>query len=450
MPPFLASLAVYADRRIVAIFFLGFSSGLPLALTAGTLAIWLSRAGVDKTTIGLLAAVTLPYTFKFAWAPLIDSLRLPPLTTLLGRRRGWAIATQLALMASILAMASIDPVVTPGLMAVFALLVSFCSASQDVVIDSYRIELLDERKLGAGAAAVVYGYRVGMLASGAGALYLAEGMDWGLVYVVMAVLVTVGVATILASPEPRLAEADMAAHRDRVAAALAGRVASRGRRAALVAWLYGAVIAPFAEFARRPRWLLVLSFIVFYKLGDSMAGAMTGPFMVELGFSNAEIANVGKIYGFGATLLGLFVGGWLIGARGIMVSLWICGFLQLLSNLVFAIQAEVGHDTAMLAVTVGFENLAGGMGTAAFVAYLSSLCNIAYTATQYALLSSLMAAGRTALSTPAGWFADMMEWTTFFVLTTACAIPGLLLLLWLSLASRRPGPSPQQPPRAGR
>ena len=445
MPPFLASLAVYADRRIVAIFFLGFSSGLPLALTSGTLAIWLSRSGVDKTTIGLLAAVTLPYTFKFAWAPLIDSLRLPPLTTLLGRRRGWTIATQLALMATILAMASTDPIVTPGLMAVFALLVSFCSASQDVVIDSYRIELLEERKLGAGAVAVVYGYRVGMLASGAGALYLAEGMDWGLVYVVMAALVTVGVVTILASPEPRLAEAEMAAHRDRVAVALADRVASRGRHAALVAWFYGAVIAPFAEFAKRPRWLIILIFIVFYKLGDSMAGAMTGPFMVELGFSNAEIANVGKIYGFGATLLGLFVGGWLISARGILTSLWICGFLQMLSNLVFAIQAEVGHDTAMLAVTVGLENLAGGMGTAAFVAYLSSLCNIAYTATQYALLSSLMAAGRTALSTPAGWFADMMEWTPFFVLTTACAIPGLLLLLWLSLANRRPGPSPQKP-----
>jgi PAT family beta-lactamase induction signal transducer AmpG len=437
MPPFLSSLAVYADRRIVAIFFLGFSSGLPLALTLGTLAIWLSRSGVDKTTIGLLAAVTLPYTLKFVWAPLIDRLPLPPLTRLFGRRRGWTLATQIALMAAIVAMASTDPIASPGLMAIFALLVSFCSASQDVVIDSYRIELLEERKLGAGAASVVYGYRVGMLASGAGALYLAEGMDWGSVYLVMAALVLVGVVTILLSSEPRTNEAEIAAHQARVGSAQRWASDFSPQGAAAIAWFYGAVVAPFVEFMKRPQWLLVLVFIIFYKLGDSLAGVMTGPFMVELGFSNAEIANVGKIYGFGATLLGLFVGGWLISARGIWTSLWVCGFLQMGSNLIFAIQAEVGYDTAMLAVTVGIENLAGGMGTAAFVAYLSSLCNIAYTAMQYALLSSLMAFGRTVLSTPAGWFADMMDWTPFFILTTVAAVPGMLLLLWLTLVRRQ-------------
>jgi len=414
----LAALAVYRDRRIAIIFFLGFSSGLPLALTLGTLAIWLSRSGVDKTTIGLFSAVTFPYFFKFVWAPLIDHIRLPGLTRWLGRRRGWAVLTQLALMAAIVAMGGVDPADNPGLLAIFALAVAFCSASQDVVIDAYRVEILEEKKLGAGAASVVFGYRVGLLASGAGALYLAGSIDWSLVYIVMAALVVVGIVTILLAPEP------------------AGPARTDKTRT-LIIWLREAVIAPFAEFATRPAWVVVLLFVVFYKFGDSLAGAMTGPFMVELGFSNAEIANVGKIYGFGATMLGLAIGGVLIARLGIIGSLWVCGFLQLASNLLFAVQASVGYDTAFLALTIGAENLAGGMGTAAFVAYLSSLCNVSYTATQYALLSALMAGARTFLSTPSGWFADELGWLAFFVMTAGAAVPGLLLLAWLS-AMRNP------------
>lgn len=413
------ALTVYLDRRIAIIFALGFSSGLPLALTLGTLAIWLSRAGVDKTTIGLFSAVTFPYFFKFAWAPLIDHIRIPGLTRLLGRRRGWAILTQGALISTIAAMGGVDPVTSPGLLAVLALAVAFSSASQDVVIDAYRVEILEENKLGAGAAAVVFGYRVGLLASGAGALYLAETIDWGMVYLIMAALVLVGVITILLASEPD------------------GPPRAGGH--GLVAWFREAVVAPFLEFASRPAWIAILLFVVFYKFGDSLAGVMTGPFMVELGFTNAEIANVGKIYGFAATLAGLAVGGVLIARLGILGSLWICGFLQLGSNLLFALQAVVGHDNAVLALVIGVENLAGGMGTAAFVAYLSSLCNVRYTATQYALLSALMAAGRTFLATPSGWFAELLGWIPFFIMTTGAAVPGLILLAWLSAHRRRAG-----------
>lgn len=433
-----ASLGVYADRRIVAILFLGFSSGLPLALTLGTLSILLARVGVDKTTIGLFAAVTLPYSLKFIWAPAIDRAPFPWLTRYLGQRRGWTVASQLALMAGICAMAGTDPAASPGIMAVFALIVSFCSASQDVVIDAYRVELLEENKIGAGASAIVFGYRVGMLASGAGALYLADQVDWGLVYVVMAALVVVGLATILVSREPDKRVSDETLRREQhIREYLTRRPELTGWRADMLSWLYGAVLGPFVEFMKRPLWLGILLFVVFFKFGDSLAGVMTGPFLVDLGFTNTEIAYVGKIYGFGATMIGFVLGGWMISRLGMITSLWICGILQMLSNLMFAVQASVGYDTTVLAAVIGVENLAGGMGTAALVAYLSSLCNIAYTATQYALLSSLAAAARTFLSTPAGKMVELLDWLPFFLVTAAAALPGLAFLLWLSLSGRR-------------
>lgn len=437
MRRWLSSFAVYGDRRIIAIVFLGFSSGLPLALTLGTLAIWFSRVGIDKTTIGLFAAVTLPYSLKFLWAPVMDRAPLPFLTRVLGQRRGWTVASQLCLMAAIVAMATGDPAANPALMAVFALLVSFCSASQDIVIDAYRVELLEEEKIGPGASGVVFGYRMGLLVSGAGALYLADQVSWNQVYLVMAALGLVGLITILVSREPDVGSSDQAAAHDRrMHEFRAQREGQAAWRRAVFGWLYGAVVRPLADFMARPQWLGILLFIAFYKFGDALAGVMTGPFMVELGFSNTEIANVGKIYGFGATLLGLGLGGALIKGLGLLPALWICGVLQMLSNLLFAVQATLGHDTTMLAVTVGAENLAGGMGTAAFVAYLTSLCNVAYTATQYALLSSFMAAARTFLSTPAGWFAEVLDWVPFFVMTTGAALPGLALLLWLTLSRR--------------
>ena len=411
------AVSVYFDTRIVIIFFLGFSSGLPLALTLGTLAIWLSRSGVDKTTIGLFSAVSLPYVFKFAWAPLVDQIRIPLLTRYLGRRRAWVIFTQIGLILTIALMGGVNPVENPGLLAILALAVAFCSASQDIVIDAYRVEILEENKLGAGAAAVVFGYRVGMLASGAGALYLAGSVNWGLVYLIMAGLIFIGIVTILIASEPKIPVIE--------------------KTTGILDWFRQAVITPFVDFMQRPGWIVILLFVILYKFGDSLVGVMTGPFLVETGFTDAEIANVGKIYGFAATMIGFAVGGIMIAKLGILNSLWVCGFLQLASNLLFVLQASVGHHTGVLALVIGFENLAGGMGTAAFVAYLSSLCNVKYTATQYALLSALMAAGRTFLSAPSGWFADILGWIPFFLLTTGAAIPGLLLLGWVSYRARK-------------
>ncbi len=410
----LGGARVYADRRMVTIFFLGVSSGLPLALTLGTLSIWLSRIGIDKTTIGLLGVVTLPYTLKFLWAPLIDRLPMPLIGTWLGRRRSWALATQFALAGAIVAMALTDPLENIGLFAVFALLVAAVSASQDVVIDAYRVEILDAPRYGAGAAASVFGYRVGMLISGAGALALADQVGWSAVYLIMAGCVAIGIVTVVLSREPSVPER------------VPGAVSKLG------AFFKDSVIAPLIDFTRRRLWLVVLLFVLFYKLGDAMAGAMTGPFLVELGFTNIEIASVSKLYGFIATLVGLAIGGWMIARLGTFTSLWIAGIAQLLSNLLFAVQAEVGHDNGMLALTIGIENFSGGIGTAALVAYLSGLCNLLYTATQYALLSALAAVARTVLAAPAGQLAELSGWVGFFGITAAVAIPGLVLLVLLA------------------
>ena len=407
-----AALSVYRDRRILCILCLGFSSGLPLALIAGTLSVWLAELGVSRTVIGLFALVGLPYTLKFLWSPLIDGLRLPVLTALLGRRRGWAVAIQAALMAAALALGASDPAAQPALCAALALLVAFCSASQDIVIDAYRVEILEERQQGAGAAAIQIGYRVAMVVSGAGALYMASFFGWFAAYAFVAALVLVGVAAILLNPEP-----DVAVPPD--------------RRPGIAAWLAAHVVEPLAEFARRPGWGWVLLFILLYKFGDAVAAVMTGPFYIDIGFSKIEIANVTKAFGVVMSITGALAGGLMVAKLGVLRALLAAGVLQMASNLMFVAQAIAGHDIAMLTATIAVENLTGGMGTAAFVAYLSGLCNVAFTATQYALLSSLMAVGRTVLSSSGGWIADRMDWVGFFLVSTAAALPGLLLLLWM-------------------
>lgn len=409
------ALAVYGDRRILCILFLGFSSGLPLALTGSTLSAWLAQGGVDKTTIGLFALVAIPYAYKFVWSPLIDGLRVPLLTRLLGRRRGWAVASQLALMAAIVTLGLVNPTQQPWTVAALAVVVAFLSATQDIVIDAFRVEILDEQAQGAGAAAVQLGYRVGMLVSGAGALFIAEFYGWTAAYATMAALIAVGIVTILLNREP---QASTIAAAERPAHGVAG-------------WIKAHVIMPFADVLKRPDWAIILGFIVFYKFGDAVAGVMANPFYIETGFSLAEIAAISKLFGFVATLVGIVAGGVMVARFGIFRALLLCGILQMGSNLMFAIQAIVGHDTAMLAVTIAAENFTGGMGSAAFVAYISSLCSFAFTATQYALFSSLAVVGRTMLSSGGGWLADHTDWVSFFVLSAAAAIPGLLLLLFL-------------------
>ena len=441
------SCRVYADRRVLAILFLGFSSGLPLALTFGTLSVWLAEVGVSKTTIGLFALMGAPYTFKFLWAPLVDRMPIPYLTRRLGRRRGWAIVTQLALMAAIAGLGATNPAAHAGLTAVSVLMVAFWSASQDIVIDAYRVEILEERQYGAGAAMIVLGYRIGMLLSGAGALYLATYVGWLATYALMAVLMTVGIATILLNPEPNVQESRESIEQERrIAFYLEADPHLKGKKARVLAWIYGAVISPFAEFIGRRGWLLILLFILLYKFGDALAGVMSNPFYIELGFTKIQIANVSKAFGLAATIIGGVIGGIIVDRLGILKSLFVCGILQMVSNLMFAVLAVTGNKLGMLSLTIAIENLSGGMGTAAFVAYLSSLCNIAYTATQYALLTSFMAFGRTLLSSSGGWLADHMSWINFFIATTWAALPGLLLLVWIT--KRLPRFSPVSPQAA--
>jgi PAT family beta-lactamase induction signal transducer AmpG len=365
----------------------------------------------------LFAFVGLPYNLKFLWAPLLDGIRVPWLAPLLGPRRSWALAVQIALAFAIAAFAAIDPAERPFLVALVALAVAFLSASQDIVVDAYRVEILEERTQGAGAAVVQLGYRVGMLASGAGSLVLADSFGWSVAFVVMAALIGVGMVAILASPEPTA--------RPRPAAA------ASTRHERLRAWTERYVVGPFANFTQRPYWQAILLFVILYKLSDAMIGRMTNPFYLELGFSLDQIAAVTKVFGLIATLAGAMAGGLVVARMGVVRGLLICGVLQMLSNLLFAGLAAVGHDLGVLIVAIGAENFAEGMGSAALVAYLSALCVQGFTATQYALLSSLAALPRSTVGAASGWLADRLDWVSFFLVVPLFALPGLLLLVWL-------------------
>ena len=412
-----AAAWVYGDRRVASLFFFGFASGLPLALTGATLAAWFTEAGASLTEIGLVSLVGLAYALKFLWSPLVDRLPLPLLTRRLGRRRAWLLFAQGALVAGLLGMAASDPAVAQAWTVFWAAVVAFASATQDIAVDAYRTEILEDDQLGAGAATLVFGYRVAMLVSGGGALILAGTLGWDWAYGCMAALMGVGVAAALVNPEPR--------------PPVGGGEPSADGGVRIWRWLQEAVVAPFAEFLTRPGWLAVLLFVALYKYGDALLGVMATPFYLKIGFSLAEVGVVSKGFGLAMTLAGAALGGVLVARYGIVRALLFAGLLQAASNLVFVAQAWIGYSLPALVVTIGVENLTGGMGTTAFVAYLSSLCNRAYTATQYALLSSMMAAARTALASGGGWVAEQVDWIAFFLISTAAAAPGLLLLVWM-------------------
>jgi MFS transporter, PAT family, beta-lactamase induction signal transducer AmpG len=403
------AIAVYSDRRLLVILLMGFASGLPLLLTLSTLTFWLAKVGVDRTTIGLFASVGIPYSFKFAWAPLLDQIRPP----FLGRRRGWAIIIQLCLAASIVAMGFTDPSVNAWWTAVAAIVVAFFSASQDIVIDAYRIEILPEEEQGAGAAATQIGYRFGLLAAGAGALAASDFIAWHWVFIMLAALVGVGMFAFLIAPEPEVAETP--------------------RRENFQDWILRSVVAPFTDFIERRGWavIVILLFVLCYKVGEAISGTMATPFYVDLGFTGVEIAAVSKVFGIIATLVGTLAGGLVVARFGIMRALLLGGILQALGILLFAVLAVKGHDMFWLTVAIGGDNFVSGLGSAAFVAYLSALCSPAFTATQYALLTSFMAVGRTLLSSGSGWLSQQLGWTDFFIVSTGLAIPGLVLLIWL-------------------
>jgi PAT family beta-lactamase induction signal transducer AmpG len=389
-------LAALMNRRILVMLPLGFASGLPLALTSGTLQAWLTVEGVDLKTIGIFTMVGLPYTLKFLWAPVMDRI-VPPW---LGRRRGWMVLAQLCVAVGLGLMALTNPKLHPGWLAAYALLVAFLAASLDIVFDAYRTDTLQPHERGLGAAVWVNGYRIALLASGAGALVLADYIGWQMTYLVLAAIMVAGIGIVLISPNPTF-------------------VADAPKS------LKEAVGAPLAEFFARPTALGFLAVIVLYKLGDAFASALQTAFLIGgLGFSATDVGAV-KGLGIFATLLGAFVGGLLMTRSGLVWSLLIFGVLQAVSNLGFVMLALVGKNVSVLTAAVVIENVTGGMGTAAFVALVMSLCDPRYTATQFALLSSLEALGRVFAGRPSADVVALVGWTQFFVLTVVVALPGL-------------------------
>jgi PAT family beta-lactamase induction signal transducer AmpG len=378
---------------------LGFASGLPLALTGTTLQAWMASEQVDLRVIGIFSLVGLPYTLKVLWAPLMDRFSMP----WLGRRRGWILLAQLLLGAFILAMGIVSPAKTPWLVAILALAVAYLSASQDIVVDAYRADVLERSELGAGAATTVVGYRVALLVSGALALILSDHLPWRSVYVLMGLLMTVCVAFTLTAPEPR-------------------------EKIEPPRSLQEAVIQPLTSYFRRDGAVAMLVFIMVYKLGDALAGAMTTPFLLELGFTRTDVGTVNKAFGLLSTIVGTLAGGAVIAHIGVNRSLWIFGFLQAVSNLSFTLLAVVGKHYPLMVTSIGVENLCGGMGNAAFIAFMMSLCDKRFTATQYALLTSFMAVTRILAGVPTGFMVHEMGWAMFYAVTVGGAVPGILLL----------------------
>jgi MFS transporter, PAT family, beta-lactamase induction signal transducer AmpG len=423
------TLAVYLRPRVLIVLFLGFSSGLPLALSGSTLQVWATESSVNLRTIGLFAIIGTPYTIKFLWAPLVDALDVPVLSRLLGRRRGWLVLSQLFLLAAIALLSVCSPGLSPLLAILAAILVATASATQDIVIDAFRVESLPENEQAAGMASYVAAYRVANLLSTAGALYIVTGFEsglgfsrdtaWTLGYLTMALFVLVGLAASIAATEPEKSTEVEAEHAQHRADSKLSRV-YRTARAAL------------SDFLLRDTAIVVLAFVVLFKFTDALAGAMTAPFVIQLGFTRVDYANIIKGLGFAATLLGGFAGGYVARAFPLHTSLWVGGILQAAANFAFTWQAHVGKDIAWLSFAITVENFTSAIGTVIFVGYLSALCrNPLHTATQFALLTALSAVGRTYLSSGAGLLAEATGWGWFFALCTIAGIPGLLLLAWL-------------------
>lgn len=411
MKGWLKGFDVYFKAPMLAQFFLGIPSGLPLALTASTLTVWLTESGISKAAIGIFAAVAVPYSLKFLWAPLMDGTHAP-LLGWLGRRRSWMAATQGLLVAALVAMSLSNPAETPVATGFIALCLAFFSASHDIVKDAYRVEILPPDMQGAGAASFVMGYRIGNIFSTAGALYLASFFGWHITYIIMAVIMAVLLVQVFFIREPE-ASAEEAQEKTKMAQ-----------------WVKIYVITPFVDFLNRPQAITILLFILLYRMADAFLGVMANPFYLELGFTKIQIAEVVKLWGLMATVVGSIIGGAVVFRFGIIRALWIGGIAASVSNLMFVWQSYVGAEPYALALTISLDNLSGGLATSAFVAYMSRLCNLRFTATQYALLSSFASFGRTWLSTPSGYAAEALGWQGFFVLSAAIGIPALVLL-WM-------------------
>ena len=400
-------LGIYFSKKILIIFLMGIASGIPLYMVLSTLFIWLTRENIDISTVGLFALTQLPWSLKFLWAPIVDKYKIPILNRILGQRKSWLLITQFFLIISLILLGFSDPSNNIYLTAFFALLTAFFSANQDIVIDAYRIEILEDGMQGAGAAVTQFGYRVGGIFAGAGSLYLKSIFEWSTVFLIISsiifivMLFTILIIKIKTSAIKRSSES---------------------------------LFAPFQEFVSRnsiQRIAIIILFIFFFKFGDVVAGIMANPFYVQIGFTNIEIANASKLFGVVMTLTGVFIGGYMVKKIGLLSSLVVSGFFQIVSNLLYILLNYVGPEFNFLLITIAGENLAGGMGSASFVAYLSVLCKKEYSGTQYALLSSVMGLARTFLSAPSGFVVEYLGWGNFFFISTLIGIPGIIILLWM-------------------
>lgn len=414
---FVETMGPYLRPRPIAALLLGISSGFPLALLLGTMGFWLAKVGIDKKTIGFAIGLTTPYMFKFLWAPLIDRLRLPFLTRLVGQRRSWLFLIQALLFVSVWMLGASQPQLHLGVFAFWAVVTAFLGATQDIVIDAYRIEILPEAELPHGTANNQFGYRLGAFIAGVGTIAIASpeglGLGWAMAYGLTGLCVLPGaIAALWAGP------------------GLHDRVLEQDSSKSVGAWLEATLIGPFREFLRRRGAVLILLFVLIYKLGDAMGQAMLNPMIVELGFTDTEFLAINKVVGFWGLIVGTALSAPLLAWLGMGRALFVSGMLMMLSNLTFAVLATQGHSDLWLTISVATEQVTSGLGLTVFVTYLSGLSSLAYTATQFALLSSLAGVGRTWLAAPSGILAEKLGWAGFWVLTSVVAIPGMLLL-WL-------------------
>lgn len=416
---FFATLSPYLRPRPIAALMLGIASGFPLTLLLGTMTFWLARVGIDKKTIGFAVGLTTPYTLKFLWAPFIDRIRLPILTGLFGQRRAWLFFIQALLFGSVWMLGASDPAHHLGVFAFWAIATAFLSATQDIVIDAYRIEILPMAELPHGTANNQFGYRLGNFAAGVGTIAIASpqglNLGWAMGYGLTGFCILPAiVAALLVGPG--LHDSALSTIGDR----------------GFAAWLSDTVVGPFREFFARRGALLILLFVLIYKLGDAMGQVMLNPMIVDLGFSDAEFLAINKVVGFWGLIVGTALAAPFMAWLGMGRALFVSGVLMMVSNFAFVILAWHGHSNLWLTIAVATEQVTSGIGLTVFVTYLSGLSNLAYTATQFALLSSFAAMGRTWLSTPSGYAAETLGWPGFWLLTMVVAVPGLLLLwiLW--------------------
>ena len=439
----LHAFRIYTHPRVLGMLTLGFSAGLPLLLILGTLSFWLREAGIDRSTIGYFSWIGLAYGFKWMWSPLVDRLSLPLLTQLLGRRRAWILLSQVIITIALVGMASTDPIENLTHMVFFALAVAFASATQDIALDAYRIEAVALRLQGAMAATYQAGYRLAMILASAGVLWIAAAVDpsettydyspWRTAYLVMAASMAVGIITTLIIREPEVPVTRLISENEDHARRAIAHWNLNEQLTQILAWLYGAIVAPFRDFIVRhhQRALLILALIAVYRISDVVMGVMSNPFYVDMGYTKDEVATVSKVYGVIMTIVGAAIGGVLTAKIGIMRTLFLGAVLSAATNLLFVWLAGRGHDVAGLVFTISADNLSAGIATSAFIAYLSGLTNSAYSATQYALFSSVMLLLPKFIAGFSGNFVDTYGYASFFTGTALLGLP-VLVLVWLA------------------